>query len=80
MPNLKLNSTDLYHTIKLGRRIEQERKKRGWSMHTLATMLDTTASSVYHHECGQRAMRITHLIRYSKVFDLPLSALLEDEA
>lgn len=78
MPNIKLTSTDLYYTIKLGRKIEQERKKRGLSMQTLGDMLEMSASSVYHHECGQRALRITHLYRYAKAFDLPVTALLED--
>lgn len=78
MANIKLTSTDLYHTIRLGRKIEQERKKRGLSMQQLANILETSASSVYHHECGQRALRVTHLYRYAKAFNIPVTQLLEN--
>lgn len=71
-----------------GRRVREEREKRGWSQEYLAQQLHATAGISLHStavtriERGERAVRLREAIGLVDAFDVPLGILLasQDEA
>lgn len=59
----------------IGNLICEKRKARGWSQNDLAGYIGSDYRVVSRHENGH-GMTLESLIRYSKVFDCPMVALL----
>lgn len=59
----------------IGNLILEKRKARGWSQNDLAGYLGSDYRVVSRHENGH-GMNLESLVRYSKVFDCPIAALL----
>ena len=61
-----------------GKRIKQERKKLGWSQEVLAEKADLHPSFIGQIERGERAASFKTLERFSRLFGVKLTELLED--
>jgi len=59
----------------IGNLICEKRKARGWSQNDLAGYMGSDYRVVSRHENGH-GMTLESLVRYSKVFDCPMVALL----
>lgn len=64
--------------IKLGQRVRELRKKRGWSQETFAHESGLGRSFAGSIERGERDIRITTLCKLTDIFGITLSQLLKN--
>lgn len=63
----------------LGKRIREERSKKGWSIEKLAEMIDLSPSSLGLVERADRALSIEKLFLVAQALNVPVDSLLKFE-
>ena len=62
--------------MKLGERLRQLRKKKGWSQGKLSEKLDLTQKTISHYESLKRTPDYTILLEIARIFDVSVDYLL----
>jgi Zn-dependent peptidase ImmA (M78 family)/transcriptional regulator with XRE-family HTH domain len=65
---------------KVGRRIRELREERGWTQGELALFLGRTQTAVSYWEAGKRAPGLDDLVDLARVFAVPISDLIAQDA
>ena len=71
---------DDYAALRLGARIREHRKQRGWTLATLAARLSVSVGTLSAVENDKLAVHVDLLLAVSNVFDVPLDRLLPRSA